>query len=119
MKPLTLFALHRGTTRHWVAQRVTAVFLTPLGVWFVAASINLFSSSREEVVRWADNPLSLVLFSVFLIVAYWHAALGAAEILTDYIHNPARRGVVKNLIYFVLGLSLGFGLVGLFLLARG
>ena len=117
MKPLALFALHRGTTRHWAAQRVTAVLLTPLGVWFVFASVNLFGSTRAEVVKWADDPLSLVLFTVFFIVAYWHAALGAAEILTDYIHNPARRALAKNILYFVLGLSLGFGLVGLFSLA--
>ena len=117
MKLYALFLTHRGKTHHWIAQRATAVILVPLGIWFVLAALNLIGNSRAETIHWAEDPLNIALFVVFLVVTYWHAALGVSEILTDYIHEPSRRVRVKQGVHFLLGISLGFGLVGLVMLA--
>lgn len=74
-------------THHWWAQRVTAVALIPLSLWFVAAAAHLPGAGYEEIVAWITSPWNTILLIAWIIAAYYHAALGIQVIVEDYIHT--------------------------------
>ena len=71
---------------HWWLQRITAVALVPLSLWFVIAIIRLVGADVDRVRGWVGNPLPAILLVLLLIATFWHAALGLQVVIEDYIH---------------------------------
>jgi len=46
---------------HWWAQRITALALVPLALWFVVAIIALAGADRALLVDWLRHPIPAVL----------------------------------------------------------
>lgn len=82
-----LGAAHHGVT-HWWLQRVTAVALIPLTVWFVASLVtSLLSPNVVHVAEWFASPVHSVLMVLLLAAAFWHAKLGNQVVIEDYVHG--------------------------------
>ena len=72
---------------HWWRQRITAIALVPLAIWFVIAALGLIGADRAAMVAWMHAPMSAV-FAILLIVAVvYHLALGLQVVIEDYIHG--------------------------------
>jgi succinate dehydrogenase / fumarate reductase membrane anchor subunit len=71
---------------HWWLQRITAVALVPLGLWFVIAIIRLVGADVDNVRDWVGNPLPAILLVLLLIATFYHAALGLQVVIEDYVH---------------------------------
>jgi succinate dehydrogenase / fumarate reductase, membrane anchor subunit len=71
---------------HWWLQRITAVALVPLGLWFASAIIRLVGADVDNVRDWVGNPLPAILLVLLLIATFYHAALGLQVVIEDYIH---------------------------------
>lgn len=76
---------------HWWAQRVTAVALVPLTLWFLASFVRLLESDHGAFVDWLHSPLNSILMSVFVIVMFYHSSLGLQTIAEDYFHDDRVR----------------------------
>src|SRR5713226_4915018 len=76
---------------HWWAQRVTALALVPLTLWFVIAVIGLAGADRALFVEWVRNPLPAVLLVLLLVATFYHGALGLQVVIEDYVENDALR----------------------------
>jgi len=75
--------------QHWWMQRLTAVALVPLIIWFVIAALGMIGADRAAMVAWMHTPMSPV-FAILLIVALvYHLALGLQVVIEDYIHSEA------------------------------
>jgi len=88
--PLGKFLGHGSAghgTEHWWAQRVTAVALLPLGVWFVFALLGMESFEYGAVVAWIGQPLNAILLSLLLIAVLYHSRLGLQVVVEDYVHT--------------------------------
>jgi len=101
---------------HWWMQRLTAVGLVPLVLWFVVSMISLSGQGRPEVVTWLKSPHHSVLLSLFLITSLYHANLGLQAIYEDYIQArwlqlSARIATAFAAVF--LGFSGVFALLGL------
>ena len=71
---------------HWWLQRITAVALVPLSLWFVIAIIRLVGADSDGVRDWVGNPLPAIMLVLLLIATFYHAALGLQVVIEDYIH---------------------------------
>ena len=83
--------------QHWWMQRVTAIALVPLAVWFVVRVVMLAGSGadRAAFVAWVREPVSAALWVVLLIATFYHGALGLQVVIEDYVANQgARLGLV-------------------------
>lgn len=76
---------------HWWAQRVTAVALIPLVLWFVAALVALTGADRSMVVAWLREPFPAIVTVLLLIAGLYHMSLGIQVVIEDYIHNEATK----------------------------
>ena len=71
---------------HWRAQRLTAIALLPLGLWFVLSLLCLVNSPYAEVVAWISQPYATVLLLALSIALFWHLQLGLQVVIEDYVH---------------------------------
>jgi len=76
---------------HWWRQRVTALALVPLTLWFVAAVIGLVGADHAAFVAWVRSPMPAMLLILLLVATFYHVALGLQVVIEDYIHREAMR----------------------------
>jgi succinate dehydrogenase / fumarate reductase membrane anchor subunit len=85
----------RTGSSHWWAQRVTALALVPLTLWFIWSVIRLAGEPREAMIAWLSSPLPLVLMLALVIATYHHLQLGLQVVIEDYVPNePVKVGAV-------------------------
>jgi succinate dehydrogenase / fumarate reductase, membrane anchor subunit len=72
---------------HWWYQRLTAIALAPLSIFFVWLCLRLINADFNEVRATIANPIIAVLLISFLISLYYHGQLGLQVIIEDYIHH--------------------------------
>lgn len=80
----------KSGTEHWMFQRLTAIALLPLTLWFVWSLVCLAGASHQEFTAWLSNPVAAVLMIGFCLVAFYHAALGLQVVIEDYVGGAAR-----------------------------
>ena len=73
---------------HWWAQRVSALMLVPLTVWFVAALVGLPLNDYAAVLIWIGSGWNPVWLALLLLAACWHSRLGVQVVIEDYVHTP-------------------------------
>ena len=71
---------------HWWWQRLSAVALIPLTLWFVYSVITLINSEYAVVIAWLSSPIKASLLLLFILVALFHAQTGLQVVIEDYIH---------------------------------
>ena len=96
---------------HWWLQRVTAVALVPLSVWFVVAIIRLVGADVDAVGDWVGRPLPAILLVLLLIASFYHAALGLQVVIEDYVHAELTK---LGLVITVRLLCFAFAVAGIF-----
>jgi succinate dehydrogenase / fumarate reductase, membrane anchor subunit len=72
---------------HWWAQRLTAVALIPLLLWFVIEVIRLTGAPRAAVVAWLHGPFAAITTVLLLLAVFYHMALGVQVVIEDYVHS--------------------------------
>jgi succinate dehydrogenase / fumarate reductase membrane anchor subunit len=73
--------------QHWWVQRLTAVALVPLTLWFAAALIAHVGADRGAVLTWLSSPVPAIAMLLLLIAGLYHMALGVQVVIEDYIHT--------------------------------
>ena len=85
---------------HFWAQRVTAVALVPLTIWFLGSVIAFAGADYDAVTSYLQNPVVAVLFVLFLGTAFTHMKLGLRVAIEDYIHRESSKIALLVLIDF-------------------
>jgi len=93
-----------GTT-HWFHQRITAVALIPLVIWFVWSIIGLKDASYVDFVVWIGKPFNAIVLISFILASFYHAALGCQTIIEDYFHHEGFKifKLIGTKLFFALG----------------
>ena len=81
---------HSGTKHFW-RERVTALALAPLSLWFVYAMVGLTGTSVVVPVQFFAHPWNAALMTAFISFSLYHAGLGIQVVIDDYIHTAGSR----------------------------
>jgi succinate dehydrogenase / fumarate reductase membrane anchor subunit len=73
--------------RHWWAERLTALALIPLFLWFVAAVVSIGTADYAVAREWLRSPLNAALLLLLIVTMFHHAQLGMQVIFEDYVHT--------------------------------
>ena len=92
-----------NASRKWILQRISALLVAPLIVWFCVSLISLSTSSYKEVMNFFGNPMFSWLTIILLVAGFFHAKIGLNEIFEDYIENEKIKNVA-NLLTFLLSI---------------
>src|ERR1700710_1690788 len=82
-----LGSAHAGF-HHWWIERVEAVALVPLTIWFIYSLLHLVGASHQAVIDWLSSPIPLVLMLLLIVATFHHFSLGVQSVLDDYVHQP-------------------------------
>ena len=78
-------------TGHWWAQRVTALALVPLVVWFVVSVIGIAGAGYLEFIEWLSSPSVAAMMILLIDATFHHAQLGLQVVIEDYVHDEAMK----------------------------
>ena len=84
-------------TGHWWVQRITAVVLIPLGLWFAISLLRLPNGDYSAVRSWLAEPLNSILMILLIVSVLHHSQLGIQVVVEDYVHNEQVKVLVLAL----------------------
>ena len=76
----------KAGVHHWYAERVTAIALVPLTLWFVFSAVRLAGLPQGAVAAWCGQPWNAVLLLALVVMTFHHMQLGIQVVLEDYIN---------------------------------
>ena len=102
-----------GTSHFWM-QRLTALALIPLTLWFVASLASMGSADYADAVAWVKSPLTSILLLALIAATFHHMQLGLQVIIEDYVHAEGLK--IASLIVMkcgsvLLGLAAAFAVL--------
>ena len=77
--------VNEGTSHYWL-QRVTAIALVPLSLWFVISNAVMASSDHVVYSEWIGSVSNGILTILFLTFLFYHIKLGLQSVIEDYVH---------------------------------
>ncbi len=79
----------RSGTGHWWWQRLTALALVPLSLWFIYSLLTvLHDGSLDSVQQFFISSINAVSMVLMLAMLFLHSKLGLQVIIEDYVHTP-------------------------------
>jgi succinate dehydrogenase / fumarate reductase, membrane anchor subunit len=106
-------------TGHWWAQRVTAVALVPLTLWFLFSLLSLPSLDYLTVKTWLSFPMSAFLAVLLVAVLTYHSYLGTTVVIEDYVHSAGMKLLSLLSLRFLYVLAGGAGIFSILRVAFG
>lgn len=112
-----------GGVHHWMAQRVSAIALIPLVIWFIVSittmmvNTDMDQNSISLAKTWISSPMNALASMFFVAVSLYHGALGMRVIFEDYIHSEfVKTGaiIITNLISFALSAGAIFAVLSIY-----
>jgi succinate dehydrogenase / fumarate reductase membrane anchor subunit len=103
----------KSGTEHWWMQRVTAVALVPLTLWFVVALIGLDGLDQATVAAWIAQPVTAVLLLLLVAALVYHSFLGTQVVIEDYTGGATRvvTLVVVRFVHVVVAVAAVFAIL--------
>ena len=80
----------RDGLSEWRLQRLTAVALIPLGLYFAISVLWLAKSDQVTAATWLASPVTALLVMLFVLAGLAHALVGLRSVVLDYVHTRAR-----------------------------
>ncbi len=81
----------KSGVEHWWAERLTAIALVPLSLWFILSVLSLLGADQPTVAAWAGRPWHAALLLALIAATFRHAELGLQVVYEDYIHGSWSR----------------------------
>ncbi|HJU19563.1 MAG TPA: succinate dehydrogenase, hydrophobic membrane anchor protein [Stellaceae bacterium] len=113
-RAIGLGSAKEGVGQWWI-QRLTAIALVPLAIWFVISVIAHLGVDLAGFRRWVGAPGTAIAFILLLIAVFYHTALGFQVVIEDYVHAEL---VKLGMIAAVRLISFGLAVAGIFAVLR-
>ncbi len=79
-----------GASRHWRNQRLTAIALVPLALWFLISLLRQPALDYAVVSGWFAKPMQAFLGALLGAALLWHSLQGWQVVLEDYVGGTLR-----------------------------
>lgn len=89
-------------TGHFISQRVSAMALLVLTLWFViSAAVSMHGPTYLASIDFLTAPLNAVGVMLLIVVAIYHMQIGMQVVIEDYIQRKITRTILLLLNTFV------------------
>ena len=109
----------RDGLREWQLQRLTAIALIPLGLYFAASMLWLATSDQVTAAAWLASPVVALLVIFFVLAGLAHALVGLRSVFLDYVHTRARLLVANLLVRAAVAILAGASVLAVLKLFLG
>ena len=87
-----------NSTKKWLSLKCSSLVLIPLMAWFIINLASIYDKDYMEVSSFFTTQPSKILFSLFIVFAYFFSALTISEIFEDYINDEKIKNVANKLL---------------------
>ena len=91
------FGSARDGLREWRLQRLTAIAVIPLSLYFAASILSLATSDRKTAADWLSLPVPVLVAILVVLAGISHALIGIRSVVLDYVHARTRLLAAKLL----------------------
>ena len=84
------------STKKWLFTKASSLVLIPFMIWFLFNFVSIYDKSYSEVIAFFSQLPSKILFSVFIVIAFFFSALTISEIFEDYLHVEKIKNVANK-----------------------
>ena len=88
-----------NATKKWLLLKLSSIIMVPFMIWFLLKFVSIYDSNYENIIKFFLDPLSSIIFSIFIVVTFFHSALSISEIFEDYISNEKTRKFANMMVY--------------------
>ena len=88
-----------SATKKWILLKVSSIIMVPFMIWFLLKLVSIYDYNYEIIVEFFSDPFSSIIFSIFIVVTFFHSALSISEIFEDYISNEKTRKFANLMVY--------------------
>ena len=88
------------STKKWLFIKISSLILIPLMVWFLLNFVSIYNRDYTEILDFFSNQPTKILFSIFIVIAFFFSALTISEIFEDYLHDEKIKNVANKALYF-------------------
>ena len=88
-----------SSTKKWLFTKLSSLVLIPLMSWFVVRFVSIYDREYFEIIAFFSEQPSKILFSVFIVIAFFFSGLTISEIFEDYLHNDKIKNVANKALY--------------------
>ena len=106
LAPIRILISSSEPVRHWWAQRLTAVALIPLSLWFIYSLTTMLTANYDTVILWLSNLKNSLLMLFFILILYYHALLGLQVVIEDYVESDRQRKALLLFVKTIISLAL-------------
>ncbi len=85
-----------NSTKKWLFTKISSLALIPFIIWFIINLVQIYDNDYQQVVDFFSTQPSKILFSLFVVIAYFFSALTISEIFEDYISNDKIKNVANK-----------------------
>ena len=75
------------STKKWLFTKISSFVLIPFMIWFILNFVSIYENDYQTVFLFFSQQPSKILFSIFIIIAFFFSALTVSEIFEDYIKD--------------------------------
>ena len=87
------------STKKWLFTKISSLILIPLMTWFLVNFVSIYDKEYGEILEFFSNQPSKILFSIFIVIAFFFSALTISEIFEDYLHDEKIKYVANKALY--------------------
>ena len=87
-----------SSTKKWLFTKLSSIILIPFMAWLIINITKIYDNDYQQIVDFFSTQPSKILFSVFVVIAYFFSALTISEIFEDYISNDKIKYVANKLL---------------------
>ena len=87
-----------ASTKKWLFTKISSFILIPLMIWFIVNFVSIYENDYQSVTLFFTQQPTKILFSTFIIVAFFFSALTISEIFEDYIKDQKIKNVANKLL---------------------
>jgi len=96
--PIRILISSSEPVHHWWAQRLTAIALVPLSLWFIYSLTTMYIANYDAVTLWLSDLKNSLLMLFFILTLYYHAVLGLQVVIEDYVETVWQRKILLLII---------------------
>ena len=91
---------------HWKLQRISAIAMIPLVIWFTSSLMFVLMEGYEQSIEWLQSPINATGLILLFGTLYFHAASGLQVVIEDYVHHEGLK-IVSLILIKLIALVLG------------
>ena len=86
------------STKKWLFTKISSFILIPFMIWFIVSFVSIYENDYQDVATFFTQQPTRILFSLFIVLAFFFSALTISEIFEDYIKDQKIKNVANKLL---------------------